>query len=182
MGLTWTQTILPDVIYAIQFPSQNTGYASADGKMYKTTDAGNTWRPTYCISAWAPQGIYFINDNTGWAVGFHSTVIKTTTGGGELIGINPVSNEIPKSFLLYQNYPNPFNPVTKISFDIPANAYVELKVYDILGREITVLVNEQLTAGIYSVDFDGSYLPSGVYFYRLVTGSYFDARKMVLIK
>ena len=109
----------------------------------------------------------------------------------QLIGINPISNQIPNRYFLYQNYPNPFNPVTKIKFDIPAplnppkggiNRLVTLKIYDILGREVAALVNEELNSGTYEVEFIGSNLPSGVYFYRLIANNNILTKKMILIK
>lgn len=85
-------------------------------------------------------------------------------------------------FSLEQNYPNPFNPVTKISFTIPKNGYVSLKIFDMLGKEIVTLISSNLTAGTYSCDFDGSTLPSGTYFYTLESNGLKTTRKMVLIK
>lgn len=113
-----------------------------------------------------------------------------------LIGIVPISTEIPNSFELFQNYPNPFNPVTKIKFDIPTGilnkglqALVQIKVYDITGREVETILNEELKPGTYEVDFDGTNYPSGVYFYRLVArqggssiSDYVVSKKMVLLK
>ena len=75
--------------------------------------------------------------------------------------------EIPKSYHLSQNYPNPFNPSTKIRYSIPVNSQVKLKIYDMLGREVAILVDESKPKGIYSINFDGSNLPSGVYYYSL---------------
>ena len=92
------------------------------------------------------------------------------------------SNELPKEFSLSQNIPNPFNPETKIRFDIPKSSYVKLMVYDILGREIKTLVNENVNAGRYEVSWDGSNYPSGVYFYRLEAGEFVETRRMVMIK
>lgn len=90
--------------------------------------------------------------------------------------------EIAKDYSLSQNYPNPFNPVTRIDFSIPKTGLVTLKIYDILGKEVNVLVNKEYSAGVYSVDFDGSKLSSGVYFYKLTSGSYIETKKMMLIK
>jgi hypothetical protein len=90
---------------------------------------------------------------------------------------------VPKQFSLSQNYPNPFNPVTKIAYNIPFDAKVKLVVYDILGREIVRLINDELKiAGSYTIEFNGTNLPSGVYFYRLESGNYKESKKMVLIK
>ena len=98
---------------------------------------------------------------------------------------------MPSVYLLSQNYPNPFNPITKIKYEIPGqsalggrndNPFVTLKVYDILGREVATLVNEEKPAGTYEVEFDGTSLPSGVYFYQLKAGNYSETKKMVLLK
>lgn len=99
-----------------------------------------------------------------------------------MVGIEPVSNEIPNVFKLHTNYPNPFNPITKIKFDIAKNTNAKLLVYDVLGRVVETLVNGELKAGRYEVDFDGYSLSSGVYFYKLVTNDYVDTKKMLMIK
>ncbi|HEY5124560.1 MAG TPA: T9SS type A sorting domain-containing protein [Ignavibacteria bacterium] len=94
-------------------------------------------------------------------------------------------NQIPKEFSLYQNYPNPFNPVTKISFDLPKDAKIKLIVYDILGREVTRLLNSEfLQAGKHIIDFDAMKynLASGVYFYRIESGDFNAVKKMLMIK
>ncbi|MFZ2323910.1 MAG: carboxypeptidase regulatory-like domain-containing protein [Ignavibacteriaceae bacterium] len=91
-------------------------------------------------------------------------------------------NVVPEYFKLFQNYPNPFNPATNIQFSIPQQSFVTLKVYDILGREVETLVNEQKTAGKYEVNFNASYLSSGVYFYSIKAGDFIQTRKMVLMK
>lgn len=88
----------------------------------------------------------------------------------------------PQTFSLEQNYPNPFNPVTKIKFTLASNEYTTLKVYDIIGKEITTLVNNQMEKGHYEINFDASNLPSGVYFYTLNAGGYKETRKMILMR
>jgi len=103
------------------------------------------------------------------------------------IGITPIQGEVPRSFKLSQNYPNPFNPVTDIKFDIPYSTFAKLTVLNILGQEVEVLVNQQLNAGIYKVDWNASNYPSGVYFYKLdastsLSVTYSDTKKMILIK
>ena len=99
-----------------------------------------------------------------------------------LVGINPVSSEIPDGFSLYQNYPNPFNPGTKIKFSISKASHVKIIVYDNLGVEIEKLVNQSFTPGTYETDFDGSKLSNGVYFYRLITEEFTEFKKMILVK
>jgi hypothetical protein len=103
------------------------------------------------------------------------------------IGIKQIGKNVPTSFELYQNFPNPFNPTTKIRFTIPsAGAYgnipFRLVIYDVLGREVTTLVNEQLKPGSYEVEWNASNYPSGVYFYKLMAGDFSDTKRMVLIK
>jgi hypothetical protein len=89
---------------------------------------------------------------------------------------------LPTVYDLQQNYPNPFNPTTVISYQLPVNGYVTLKVFDLLGREVAVLVNEKKEARSHTVHFDGSGLSSGVYFYQLRGGDFVKTRKLILQK
>ena len=100
----------------------------------------------------------------------------------QLVGISNSGSEVPHEFYLYQNYPNPFNPATTINYDLPVTGFVKLAVYDILGKEIAVLVNEKQTAGKYVVQWDASNYPTGVYFYKLTTSGFTETKKMILIK
>ncbi len=126
---------------------------------------------------------------------FYTTISNgDTTAGKDVyycnsqpIGISKKEKSVPVAFNLFQNYPNPFNPVTKIRFSIPVvgqrHAFdLRLVIYDVLGREIAILVNEQFKPGTYEVEFDGSNYPSGVYFYKLTTDKFSATKKMVLIK
>ena len=90
--------------------------------------------------------------------------------------------QVPKSFSLSQNYPNPFNPTTEIDYSVPKETRVTLTVYDVLGQEVETLVNEEQNVGRYQVQFNGSRLASGVYFYRLVAGSHVITKKMLELK
>jgi hypothetical protein len=104
------------------------------------------------------------------------------------IGIVPISNEIPESFSLSQNYPNPFNPTTHFEFRIAELGWVRLTIYSSTGQEIETVLNRELSPGTYGVDFDGSDLPSGVYYYQLTISNdqlsmlYSETKKMVLVK
>ncbi|MEP0862680.1 MAG: T9SS type A sorting domain-containing protein [Ignavibacterium sp.] len=115
------------------------------------------------------------------------SISGTIQGGGTICG-NPNSVElengkpIPKEFALDQNYPNPFNPATRISWQSPVAGHQTLKVYDLLGNEIAVLVNQFLEAGNYSTEFNASSLTSGVYIYRLQVGDKVFTKKMTLLK
>lgn len=112
---------------------------------------------------------------------------RDLTPGGP-IELYPTSIEetnselIPKQFELFQNYPNPFNPSTKIEYAIPSDEFVNLTVYNVLGKTISTLVNEQKNTGSYEVIFDASLLSSGVYFYKLTAGKYVNIKKMVVIR
>lgn len=99
-----------------------------------------------------------------------------------LIGINPVGSTVPEQYSLSQNYPNPFNPTTNIIFELPKQGFVKLTLFDALGREVKVLVNQEMSSGKFNVDWNASDFPSGIYFYRLEAGSFTDTRKMVLVK
>ncbi len=98
------------------------------------------------------------------------------------VGVIQQQNGIPEGFRLSQNYPNPFNPSTKISFSLPKSSFVKMAVYDITGREVETLVDMNMTAGTFEVDFDASKLTSGVYFYKITTEGFTDTRKMMLVK
>ena len=127
--------------------------------------------------------------------------VHTKTGGDStfLLGVVTVNNKSPKEFTLYQNYPNPFNPNTVIKFSTPLGAkdaagnppergtYVRLIVYDILGREVATLVNEELKPGTYEEQFDGTNLASGIYLYRVEAhapsgDNFIETKRMVMIK
>ena len=97
-------------------------------------------------------------------------------------GLEQISSNLVKEFKLGQNYPNPFNPSTKIKFTIPKRSFVQLKVYDILGREKETLVNQELNASEYEVTFDGENYANGIYFYRIMAGDFMECKKMVIIK
>lgn len=113
--------------------------------------------------------------------GDYSAPVSFTTGDSILTNVMKLQG-MPAEFELLQNYPNPFNPTTNISYELPADGSVSLKVYDILGREVATLVNGRQNAGYYDVTFDASNLPSGVYFYRLQAGSYDKIMKLMLLK
>jgi hypothetical protein len=99
-----------------------------------------------------------------------------------ITSVNQNQNGIPEAYSLSQNYPNPFNPATKIEFAIPKNSLVTMKMYDILGREVAVLLNREMAAGSYTINYDASALPSGVYFYKITSGDFSDTKKMMLVK
>ena len=115
---------------------------------------------------------------TGGRLNLHKTLQKVSTP----TNITQNGNGIPNKYELNQNYPNPFNPATKISFDIPNSGLVTIKIYNVLGKEITTLVNEFKNAGSYTAEFYASGLSSGTYFYRIQTGEFSQVKKMILLK
>ena len=111
-----------------------------------------------------------------------SDIAQNLYNSGFVIGVEPISSTVPKSFRLHQNYPNPFNPNTKIRFELPRFSFVKLIVYDILGREVAKLVNEKLTAGSYETEWDGQDSQAEFTFTNLVANDYSETKKMLLIK
>lgn len=118
------------------------------------------------------------------------TKVDSNFSDGDIYGtfVNPVTevesqnNQIPDKYELFQNYPNPFNPSTTIKYSIKESGFVQLKVYDVLGKEIETLVNEERRQGNYSVKFNSNNLPSGVYFYTLRVNNFVQSRKMILLR
>jgi len=115
-------------------------------------------------------------------VGFDTVSFPIPGANCNLVGIEPVSNIIPSSYRLDQNYPNPFNPKTNITFSIPKGGFVEMILYDVLGRAVATLVQDPYEAGAYKVDFDGTNLSSGVYFYTIKVNDFTSTKKMLLVK
>jgi hypothetical protein len=104
-------------------------------------------------------------------------------GGGVILDVKGSTvSGTPMVYTLDQNYPNPFNPSTTIKFELPRASHVSLTVFDVLGREVSELVNERKEAGVYEVKFDGSNLASGVYFYRLQAGDFVQSKRLLLLK
>ena len=167
------------------FINNDTGWVTATGTIFRTNNGGMNWTMQSIPTPDVTGDIYFTNTLTGWAIANGTTILRTGTGG--VTSIEPLSTEIPTEFSLHQNYPNPFNPTTKIKFDIPQTvrgekSKVKLSVYDMSGKEIAELVNKELQPGSYEYNFDGSGLPSGVYFYKLQSGSFIKTKRMVMVK
>ena len=131
-----------------------------------TTNGGANWVTSRNHSLFGFYDIYFVNSQTGWAVSYYGAILKTINGGG-IVSVSNISYETPDKYMLLQNYPNPFNPTTKIDYNIPSNGKVTLRIFDITGKEVSTLVNQEKTAGYYTVSFDASKLSSGNYIYKL---------------
>ena len=194
-GVNWIAQAYSSYYYnSIYFPSQDMGWVVGyNGIIQHTTNGGGSWQLQYSGTTGSLRSVFFLDNSTGWAGGgipfppVAVGIILKTTNGGNPAGIKQIGSEIPKQYSLSQNYPNPFNPKTKIQFSIPPSKGVrgmgvKLIIYDVLGREVVTLVNEQLKPGSYEVEWDGSNYPSGIYFYKLIADSFLQTKRMVLIK
>jgi hypothetical protein len=126
--------------------------------------------------SWVLQVTDHAGGDTGYLKAWCITLVYNTLVGG----VQTIT--IPNYYALEQNYPNPFNPATKITYALPKAGDVELKIYDVLGREVATLVNEVKQAGIYTVEFNASNFASGIYFYTMKSGDFNAVKKMVLVK
>jgi hypothetical protein len=141
-----------------------------------TNNNYNSFSPSVAVSGSAVHVVWYDERDGNYEIYYK----RDPTGN--TIGIKNISSEIPSSYSLEQNYPNPFNNTSNLKFQIVNNGDVKLVVYDIMGREVQTLVNESLKPGTYKVTFDGSNLPSGIYFYRLETPDFVQTNKMILLK
>ena len=155
--------------------------AGNNGKIVSTTNEGSTWSIQQSGVTSNILNIKFIDQYTGWAVTSTGTMLKTTSGGFPR-GIIKISDEIAENFSLSQNYPNPFNPYTKITFIVPNERIVKLELYDVLGKRIKVLIDGNFSPGKYLYNFFEIDIPSGIYYYRLISNNFSQTKKMVLIK
>jgi len=158
-------------------------YAGADGGVYASPHAIDSavfqWtapaRGTGGVTLYAAAFQGTTGSSSGQSRAISATATEITTGvDGSL--------SLPDKYTLCQNYPNPFNPSTAISYQLLANSFVTLKIFDVLGREVATLVNEQKGPGSYSVQWNAAGAPSGVYLYRLTAGDFVQIRRMVLMR
>lgn len=147
----------------------------SDTRLTENVTGAGAWNPSVAVSGSDVHVVW--ND---YRIGSEVWYKRNPTGNP--VGIVNINSEVPEKFSLSQNYPNPFNPVTKLEIGISKLGFVSLKVYDIQGREVNVIVNEQLGAGTYEVEFNGNNLNSGIYFYRLISDGFIETKKMILSK
>ena len=185
-------------INVLYFDDRNTTSDSTDIFFSRSSDGGDTWHD-YIVSdrRFKPQGvlpsgyqgdfIYMVSTRNKlfpvWMANYTGTykawmrIIDIST-----IGIQQINSRVPETYSLSQNYPNPFNPSTTIDFSVPKREVIKLIIYDILGKEITTLVNSELSPGTYKTVFEANNLSSGIYFYSLQTESFKETKRMVLVK
>jgi photosystem II stability/assembly factor-like uncharacterized protein len=204
-GSTWSprQMNFNYPIRVVKFFNQNTGFAvggnvfSDSGGIYSTSNGGTNWNLDVNTSAEmfsleykaisADSMDVWCCGSTGGSTGFTGKLYKARLQN--LVSIHQISSEVPANYKLNQNYPNPFNPKTVIGYQVAANSFVKISVFDITGKFVEYLVNQNQNAGVYNVDFDGANLSSGIYFYciailsdKLSVNGFSDVKKMVLIK
>lgn len=191
-GLKWVQQSMTGYTDKIFFADVNHGWGiKGEFKIHATSNSGNVWGlqdiPTYLN-----LDVFAVNKDTVYSIGApfgqidSIRLLKTTNGGGVINSIQQI-NSIAEDYQLYQNYPNPFNPTTKISFSVKSQrSKVKIVVYDILSNVISELVNKELNAGKYEIEFNAHNLSSGVYFYKLIAEEnnsiFIDTKKMLLLK
>lgn len=192
-GYSWT--ILPKItdnhLFKIRFignkgfivGGSGSGYYSYSSVIMETDDGGKNWTLTQ-IESWPKlYSVAFPSLNRAYSVGYEGIILRYNPNITDV-----AKDDLPHQLLLNQNFPNPFNMETIISFSLPRNGYVSLKVFDILGREVAFLVNEYKSAGIYKIKFDSKSilankdLQSGAYFYRLTFQGVSITKKMILMK
>lgn len=183
-GSSWSQTSLNNqYVRSVTAIGNNVFAGIQNGGVYISNNAGLNWvQRNEGLGNSSVDALMILNNfilagtEDGTLNGFYIRPLI------ELIGIKQITEQVPERFTLFQNFPNPFNPITKIRFEIPKNLFVKLIVFDLFGREVDRLVNEQLNAGTYEVDWSADKYSSGIYYYKLISDDFSETKKMVLIK
>ena len=186
-GTSWTDissaTLSDKTVHSIALHQVNIIAGTGGYGIYVSTNNGTTWEESDDGLPNSFTDVHVLEKSS-------STLYAGTLFQGAwerpltdyLTDVISTSDELPVNFQLGQNYPNPFNPSTKIEYSIHEVSFVQLKVYDVLGNEVSTLVNEEQNAGVYRADFSATALTSGTYFYRLETDSFSETKKMLLLK
>ncbi|MBS1552986.1 MAG: T9SS type A sorting domain-containing protein [Bacteroidetes bacterium] len=189
-GFTWISSTGENTGFDVKFVNDSIGYAGGGFEPFritKSTDGGKTWG--YQTALVTPDiSVAILKKDTLLAWAGEQVLNHTTDGGGVIVNVKQTSSELPRDFILYQNHPNPFNPVTNLEFSIPKSGLVSLKIYDMLGKVVAVIVESKLNSGTYKYEFDGGNFTSGIYFYRIETSDIksniinSETKKMILTK
>lgn len=187
-GVNWdTIAVLPggslQYSYTIYFSSALIGYIGGTyGRLFNTTNGGFNWAQQIAPLPMFISNFSFFNDSTGWAVGGGGGIIHTTNGG-TYVEVAKISSQTPTKFQLFQNFPNPFNSTTNFQFNVSELSDITIKLFDILGIEVKILLNQKLNPGTYKLQMDFNELASGTYFYSLIAdGKLIETIKLILIK
>jgi len=180
-GVTWTATGLEEYwLKCLAVNSRGDLLAGGGKGVVWSSDNGDTWTTAgQGMDSVDVESIAFDSAGRVYAGATDGFVYQTTLS---TVSVKNIPSRVAASLALFQNYPNPFNPSTTIKYNLPKSSVVSLAVFDILGREVSMLVNERRDAGVYEVRFDGSNLASGVYFYRLQAGNYVATKPLLLLK
>jgi hypothetical protein len=189
-GSTWTEASLPTTIGSTPFPNPVT--VDASGALWSAFFAGGSNKGVYYSTnngaTWNYAGlkgvlVSFLTavGDTVYAVTAIDGIHAFTTSSSPTL-VTEIPKRIPATFELLQNYPNPFNPSTMIAFDLPSAGHVRLRIFDLLGREVAVLLDEEVKAGRHQAYWNASKMSSGVYFYRIEAGQFAAVRKLILLK
>ncbi len=185
-GTNWVQTSLNNrYITSLEISGEISGtniFAATDNGVYLSKNNGTNWQQkNEGLSGGILDGSHLAASNISLFVSnINSTTYRRDIS--EIISVRQISEIIPKEYKLSQNYPNPFNPTTKINFSIPQKSFVTLKIYNLIGEEAAVLVNEQLSEGVYEYLLNAALLPSGTYFYKMETENFKETKLMILLK
>jgi len=163
-------------------------WAITNTKGFFSSDTGRTWTEQFYRPDLKFYDLVFTDRNNGWLLAWPDDpygqfkLFHTTNGGfGGIVNVDDYYSQ-PEEYILFQNYPNPFNPNTVIQYQIPEISFVTITVYDLLGREVAILINEEKPAGNYKINFSAYDLTSGVYYYKIKAGNFTQTKKMILLK
>lgn len=187
-GLTWQQknSGTTNTLRSVYFQTLDSGVVVGDnGTVRMTTNGGETWFTDPFFNSPSTRNYRFVslvNNTFRTFMAGSDSLFYVSNDPVTFTGVTLISSEVPDQFSLNQNYPNPFNPVTNIVYSVSSSGNVKITVYDINGREISVLTDEFHSPGIYKTEWNALAYTSGVYFYRIEAEGFTDTKKMMLIK
>lgn len=182
-GANWTQSLNGKNIFALT-STGNSVYAGCDSGVFVSNNNAADWeKRNEGLGSYLRMGsLCVLNQNLFTGKESNSGIGIFKRPLSEISAVSQLSSEVPYTFILKQNYPNPFNPVTNIEFSVPKSSHIKLAVYDITGKQLEVLVNQNLSAGTYKADWDASKYSSGLFFYNIEAEGYSETKKMMLVK
>jgi len=187
-GLNWNIVYTTSYYYSktmVWVPGTSNIYGNSEFNLVRSLNSGVNWYTMYGGPGTSLESMdaVRINQSTIYALAVtYDRRVYKLLDTVRVIGTENIGTAIPKAYNLYQNYPNPFNPVTNISFSIPKAGFTSIRIYDINGRLVQTLFETQLAPGSYKADWNASQMPSGIYIYRIESGSFTQSRKMILVK